>query len=172
MSNVDGRFATGTVFPINPSSHSLSSPLTPSKSSLVRKFAQFCWHLPSHRHFMAWCPRELLSCCMAGSMWHSARGCSLGAQGNEGTLLLPGTHSSRESSPLLNAEGSLPAHVFLHSTFHINLICTWVPALQLVWKVRDSLAYHLLWLPSLYSSEQKTAQIDNVLPQKGERDTL
>lgn len=55
-------------------------PTHPPISSLVRKFAQFCWYLPSHRHFMAWCPRELLSCCMAGNMWHSARGCSLGAQ--------------------------------------------------------------------------------------------
>lgn len=113
------------------------------KSSLVRKFAQFCRNLPSHRHFMAWCPRELPSCCMAGNMWCSACGCSLGAQGMK-ELLLPGTHSSWESSAILNAEGNLPAHAFLCSTFHINPICTWVPALQLVWKVRDSLAYHLL----------------------------
>lgn len=53
------------------------SPTRPPKSSVVRKFV----YLPSHRYFMAWCPRELLSCCMAGNMWHSAHGCSLGAQG-------------------------------------------------------------------------------------------
>ena len=85
----------------------LTFPTCPPKSSLARKFAQFCSYLPNHRHFMAWCPRGLLSCRMAGNVWHSPRGCLLDARGQEQLSSFPGTHCSWESSPLLNAEGEL-----------------------------------------------------------------
>lgn len=123
-------------------------PTRPPTSSLVRKSAQFCLYLPNHRHFMAWCPRELLSCCMAGNVWHSAHGCSQGAQRKKDffSFLVPTALGRAHHSLMLR--GNLPAHstftCFFHRTFHINPICTWVTALQLVWKVRDSLAYHLL----------------------------
>lgn len=114
------------------------------KSSQVRKVALFCLYLPNHRHFMAWCPRELLSCCMAGNVWHSAHGCSLGAQGKkEFPSFLAPTDLERAHHSLM-LRGNLAAHASFHNTFHINPICTWVPALQLLGKVRDSLASHLL----------------------------
>lgn len=82
-------------------------PHLPPKSSLARKFAQFCSYLPNHRHFMAWRPRGLLSCRMAGHVQRSASGWSLRAQGKEQLSPSPGTHCSRESSPLLNPAGQL-----------------------------------------------------------------
>lgn len=116
-------------------------PTHPPKSSLVRKFAQFCLYLPSHiarpgvpgNCFPAEC-----------TMWHTACGCSLGAQGMQelSSFLVPTALGRAHHSLMLR--GNLPAHAFLHCTFHTNPICTWVPALQLVWKVRDSLACHLL----------------------------
>lgn len=149
----------------------LTFPACHPKSSLAREFAQFCSYLPHHRHFVAWGPGRLLSCRMAGNVRHSASGRSLGAQGKQ-QVSFPGTHCSLESSPLLNARGNLPVCALLHSTSHIDPVCIWVPALHFVWKIRDSLPHHALQLPPRYSPEQKIPQIGEVLPKKGERDTL
>lgn len=138
MSNVGGRFATGTVLPTVLSSHSSPTPLNPAQPGNLPSFAHI--HPTIRPTFIAWCPRVLLSCCTAGSVRCSAHG-RLGK--GEGPLLH--WYPLLLGSPLLlSAEGNLPAHILLNSTSHINPVCVWVPALQLVWKVRDSLAYHLL----------------------------
>lgn len=144
MSNVDGRFATGTVFPINPSSHSLSSPLTPlnpAKSGNLPSFACICpttdisWPgVPGNCFPAAW--QVTCGTSLVGVHWEPRE------RRNLSSFLVPTALGRAHHSLMLR--GNLPAHAFLHSTFHINPICTRVPALQLVWKVRDSLAYHLL----------------------------
>lgn len=122
----------------------LTFPTRPPKSSLARKFARFCSYLPNHRHFMSWRPRGLLSCRLAGNVQRSASGWWPGAQGEEQLCppLAPAALGRADHSSLLR--GNLPARALLHSTFHINPVCIWVPALHFVWKIRDSLAYHLL----------------------------
>lgn len=54
-------------FSNHPTQPFITFPTCPPKSSFTTKFAQFCSYLPNHRHFMAWRPRGLLFCCMAGN---------------------------------------------------------------------------------------------------------
>lgn len=121
MSNVGVRFATGTVLPTVPSSHSSPSPPAPPNFSLARKFAQFSSYLPNHRHFIAWCPKGLLSCCVAGHMRHSPSGV-VWEQGKEQLSSSPGIHCPQETSPFLSPEEELasPQHVSPQSNLHLG----------------------------------------------------
>lgn len=101
------------------------------KSSLARKFAQFYLYLPGHRHCTAWCPRELISCCMTGNMWHSAHGCSLGAQGKKelSSFLMPTALGRAHHSLMLRGTchpmPSFIAHFTSTPSALGYLLCSW-----------------------------------------------